>query len=98
MINSPGELIDNHQNENGDRSVIIDGEGGERMDKRDKKLSADLQVGAECHSVRTTLYELIAAINEDVQPEEDWVVTDVVLEWFESGRAKFLAATMNNAL
>jgi hypothetical protein len=38
------------------------------------------------------LYELIAAINEDVLPVEDWVVTDAILELFESGRAKFLTA------
>jgi len=38
------------------------------------------------------LYELIAAINEDILPEEDWVVTDAILELFESGRAKFLTA------
>ncbi len=48
--------------------------------------------------VQTTLYELIAALNEDVLPEEDWVVTDAVLELFETGRAKLLAATDNGVI
>ena len=55
-----------------------------------KKLSIGPQAGEEFNTVQTTLYELIAAINEDVLPEEDWVVTDAILELFESGRAKFL--------
>jgi hypothetical protein len=55
--------------------------------------SAGMQAGAEFDNVRTTLYELIAALNEDVLPDEDWVVTDAVLELFETGQAKFLAAT-----
>lgn len=57
-----------------------------------KKLSTDPQAGEKLNTVQTTLYELIAAMNEDVLPEEDWVVTDAVLELFESGRVRFLAA------
>jgi hypothetical protein len=41
--------------------------------------------------VLTTLYELIAALNKEVHPEEDWIVTNAVLDLFETGRAKFLA-------
>jgi hypothetical protein len=62
------------------------------MNKTAKLLSDGAQNGAELNTVETTLYELIAAINEDVLPEEDWVVTDAILELFESGRAKFLTA------
>jgi hypothetical protein len=62
------------------------------MNKTAKLLSDGAQNGAELNTVETTLYELIAAINEDVLPVEDWVVTDAILELFESGRAKFLTA------
>jgi hypothetical protein len=62
------------------------------MNKTAKLLGDGAQNGAEFNTVETTLYELIAAINEDVLPEEDRVVTDAILELFESGRAKFLTA------
>ena len=58
----------------------------------DPTFKIGMQVSAELNSVQTTLYELIAAINEDVLPEEDWKVTDAVLELFETGEAKFLGA------
>ena len=32
--------------------------------------------------VLTTLYELIAALNKQVHPEQDWIVTDAVLDLF----------------
>jgi len=68
------------------------------MKKMAKRLSAGPQAGAEFNSVRTTLYELIAEINEDILPEEDWVVTDAVLDLFETGRARFLAAIDSDAI
>ena len=58
----------------------------------DQTFNAGMQAGAELNSVQTTLYELIAAINADVLPEEDWIVTDAVLELFETGQAKFISA------
>ena len=60
------------------------------MNKTAKLSSDGAQNGAEFNTVETTLYELIAVINEDVLPEEDSVVTDAILELFESGQAKFL--------
>jgi len=42
--------------------------------------------------VRTTLYELIDAINEQVQPGEDGLVAAVVLHLFASGQIKFSCA------
>ena len=42
-------------------------------------------------SVKTTLYELIASINENVSPEEDWIVTEAVLELLETDQVKFFA-------
>jgi hypothetical protein len=56
------------------------------------------QISKELSIVQTTLYDLIAAINEDVMPEEDWVVTNAVLELFKTGQAKFLAANYKDAL
>lgn len=39
--------------------------------------------------IRTTLYELIEAICEEVPPEEDWVVNEVVLHLLKTGQIKF---------
>ena len=41
------------------------------MKKEAEKLAGGPRAGAEFNSVQTTLYELIAAINEDILPEED---------------------------
>ena len=41
------------------------------MKKEAEKLAGGSRAGAEFNSVQTTLYELIAAINEDILPEED---------------------------
>jgi hypothetical protein len=57
----------------------------------DQAFNAGMQTRSDFTKVQTTLYELIAAINEDVLPEEDWIVTDAVYELFETGQAKFLA-------
>jgi len=40
-------------------------------------------------SVKTTLYELIDTINEEVQPAEDRLVAEVVIDLFETGKIKF---------
>jgi hypothetical protein len=41
-------------------------------------------------TVRTTLYELIQAINEQVPPEEDGLVAGIVLHMLASGQIKFI--------
>jgi hypothetical protein len=50
------------------------------------------QGSKELSIVQTTLYDLIAAINEDVLPEEDWIIPHAVFELFATGQAKFIAA------
>ncbi|MGD8881317.1 MAG: hypothetical protein PVI82_05475 [Desulfobacterales bacterium] len=62
------------------------------MKMMDQTFNAGTQVGAELNTVQTTLYDLVAAINAAVLPEEDWIVTDAVLELFETGHAEFLWA------
>jgi hypothetical protein len=44
------------------------------------------------------LYDLIAAINKDVLPEEDWVVTNAVVDLFKTGQAKFLGTNYKNVI
>lgn len=44
----------------------------------------------EATPIRTTLYELIEAICEEVPPEEDWVVNEVVLHLLKTGQIKFV--------
>jgi len=41
----------------------------------------------------TTLYEVIAALNEQVGPEEDDTVTDAVMHLCRSGRLRLLDAS-----
>ena len=61
------------------------------MELMNQMVSANKPDQKELPIVQTTLYELIGALNQEVQPEEDWIVTDVVLDLFESGQAKFLS-------
>ena len=44
----------------------------------------------ELATVTTTLGELISTINEEVEPEEDRLVAEVVLHLLETGRIRFL--------
>ncbi len=39
--------------------------------------------------VTTTLYDVIAALQSVVEPEEDDVVVAIVAEWLRSGRLRF---------
>jgi hypothetical protein len=41
--------------------------------------------------IRTTLYDLIEAMNSQVPPEEDALVVAAVVDLFKSGRARFVS-------
>jgi hypothetical protein len=41
-------------------------------------------------TIKTSLYELIEAISEEVKPGEDELVAETVLHLFETGQAKFI--------
>jgi hypothetical protein len=41
-------------------------------------------------NIRTTLYELIEAIDEAVEPGEEWLVATTILHLFNTGKATFL--------
>lgn len=47
----------------------------------------------ELATITTTLVQLIEAINEEVEPEEDHLVAEVMLHLLESGRIRFLNPT-----
>jgi len=40
--------------------------------------------------VQTTLHDLIVAVNEEVEPEEDGLVGEVVSDMLDAGQIKFL--------
>ena len=44
----------------------------------------------QTHSESTTLRELIEAINEEVPPEKDHLVAQIVLDLLDTGRIKFI--------
>jgi hypothetical protein len=41
--------------------------------------------------IKTTLYDLIEAINNEVPPEEEALVVAAVIDLFKSGRVRFLS-------
>jgi hypothetical protein len=47
-------------------------------------------VQSELATITTTLGELIEAIDEEVEPEEDHLVAEVVLQLLETGQIRFL--------
>jgi hypothetical protein len=42
------------------------------------------------NTIQTTLYELIEAISEELEPEEDWLVTAIVLDMISQRQIRFL--------
>jgi len=44
-------------------------------------------------NTKTTLYELIAAISEEVQPGEDQLVVETVLDLLNTGQVKYLSGS-----
>jgi hypothetical protein len=40
--------------------------------------------------IKTTLYDLLEAINSEVSPEEDALVIATVMDLFKSGRVRFI--------
>ena len=61
------------------------------MEIMDQMVSASQSDQTGRGMVQTTLYELIEALNQEVHPEEDWIVADAVMDLFRSGRARFLS-------
>ena len=61
------------------------------LEKMDQLSNIDKIEQPELPLVQTTLYKLIAALNEEVHPAEDWFVTVAVLHLFDTGQAKFLS-------
>ena len=45
----------------------------------------------EVGPIQTSLFDLIAALQDEVYPFEDWIILEAVRELFETGQAKFIA-------
>ena len=56
----------------------------------DKQSETQLDSSATSKMIVTTLYDVIAALNEQVGPEEDEVVTAAVVCLCQSGRLRLL--------
>ncbi|MBL7176826.1 MAG: hypothetical protein ISS66_13470 [Desulfobacteraceae bacterium] len=41
-------------------------------------------------TIQTTLYELIEALNEELEPEEDWLVNAIVLDMLSNWQIRLL--------
>ena len=63
-------------------------------------IAHDLQMEETIHPelsiIETNLFELIGAINEEVAPGEDWMVTEIVSDLMETGKISFLGFRKNN--
>ena len=44
--------------------------------------------------IKTNLYELIEAIDEEMEPGEEWLVAKTVLHLIDTGNAKFLGTDL----
>ena len=59
-------------------------------------LNMEETIHPELSIIQTTFYELIAAINNEVEPEENWLVTEIVLDLIDTGKIKFPGARIYN--
>jgi hypothetical protein len=50
----------------------------------------DNQDRIEVGPIQTSLFDLIAALQDEVYPFEDWIILEAVRELFETGQAKFI--------
>ena len=57
-------------------------------------IAQDFDMKESLHSdrptIHLTLYELIEAINEEVDQGEDWLVTEVILDMFNNKQIRFM--------
>jgi predicted DNA-binding protein len=65
------------------------------MQLMDGVFSPAERIHLELSTTKTTLYELIDAINAEVQPGEDQLVAEVVLHLIETGQAQLLDVDCN---
>ena len=49
-------------------------------------------------SITTTLYDLVAALNEEVNPEDDALVTAAVVHLINANRARFVGSRKRLAI
>jgi hypothetical protein len=47
-------------------------------------------------TIETTLYDLIVAIREEIAPDEEHLVTPIVVHLLNSGRVKFVDGTQHH--
>jgi hypothetical protein len=60
------------------------------MQPRDTYPTQERSLEAAPTRVTTTLYDVLAALQTVVEPEEDDVVVAIVAEWLRSGRLRLL--------
>lgn len=60
------------------------------MESVNQNLCADEFLSSALNSIRTTLYELVEAISDQLQPGEDWMVTEALVDLTNTGRLRFL--------
>ena len=53
-------------------------------------------IRSEFFTVETNLFELIDAIHEELNPEEDWIATSIILDLIDTGKMRFLGARTDN--
>jgi len=71
--------------------------GGDNMQGMAHALSVIDQGQPRLSTVKTTLYELIEAISGQVKLEDYQLVTEVVLDLFETGQIRFLGSKEESA-
>ena len=60
------------------------------MEIKDHFFQMAYQNRLEVEPIQTSLFDLIAALQDEVYPFEDWIILEAVRELFETGQAKFI--------
>lgn len=67
------------------------GRGGIKMEMMALDFNSTRQPDTESAVIQTTLFDLIEAISEEVQPGEDRLIANTVVHILESCKARFLS-------
>ena len=50
----------------------------------------------EVEPIQTSLFDLMAALQDEVYRFEEWIILEAVLDLFETGQAKFIETNQKN--
>jgi hypothetical protein len=76
-------------------STINDIERSVSMEPTAQQFSAYESRNLSPHTIRTTLYKLVEAINEELEPGEDWMISATLVDLASTGRLRYLGESLH---